>query len=71
MMNKKSPKLNLNENFFEDKHLIDKVLKVLDKFLKIHIKNQVDNGAQVIQIFDSWAGLLKEKDLPYYMYNPH
>ena len=70
MMNKKSPKLNLNENFFEDKHLIDKVLKVLDKFLKIHIKNQVDNGAQVIQIFDSWAGLLKEKDLPYYMYNP-
>ncbi|MDC2997590.1 uroporphyrinogen decarboxylase [Candidatus Pelagibacter sp.] len=70
MINKKSPKLNLNENFFEDKHLIDKVLKVLDKFLKIHIKNQVDNGAQVIQIFDSWAGLLKEKDLPYYMYNP-
>ena len=70
MMNKKSPKLNLNENFFEDKHLIDKVLKVLDKFLKIHIKNQVDNGAQVIQIFDSWAGLLKEKDLPHYMYNP-
>ena len=70
MMNKKSPKLNLNENFFEDKHLIDKVLKVLDKFLKIHIKNQVDNGAQVIQIFDSWAGLLKEKDLPYYIYNP-
>ena len=70
MMNKKSPKLNLNENFFEDKHLIDKVLEVLDKFLKIHIKNQVDNGAQVIQIFDSWAGLLKEKDLPYYMYNP-
>ena len=70
MMNKKSPKLDLNENFFEDKHLIDKVLRVLDKFLKIHIKNQVDNGAQVIQIFDSWAGLLKEKDLPYYMYNP-
>ena len=70
MMNKKSPKLNLNENFFGDIHLIDKVLKVLDKFLKIHIKNQVDNGAQVIQIFDSWAGLLKEKDLPYYMYNP-
>ena len=70
MMNKKSPKLNLNENFFEDKHLIDKVLKVLDKFLKIHIKNQVDNGAQVIQIFDSWAGLLEEKDLPNYIYTP-
>ena len=70
MINKKSPKLSLNENFFEDKYLIDKILKILDKFLKIHIKNQIDSGAQVIQIFDSWAGLLKEKDLPYYIYDP-
>ena len=70
MINKKSPKLSLNENFFENKYLIDKVLKILDKFLKIHIKNQIDNGAQIIQIFDSWAGLLKEKDLPHYIYDP-
>ena len=70
MMNKKSPKQNLNDSLFEDKYLIDKVLKILDKFLKIHIKKQIDNGAQIIQIFDSWAGLLKEKDLSYYMYNP-
>ena len=70
MINKKSPKFNLNENFFEDKFLIDKVLKILDKFLKIHIKNQIENGAQIIQIFDSWAGLLKEKDLPHYIYDP-
>ena len=70
MMNRKSPKLNLNENFFEDKYLTDEVLKVLDKFLKIHIKNQIDNGAQIIQIFDSWAGLLKEKDLRYFIYEP-
>ncbi len=70
MMNKKSPKLNLNENFFKDKLLIDKILKILDKFLKIHIKNQIDNGAQIIQIFDSWAGLLNEKDLRYYIYDP-
>jgi len=70
MINKKSPKLNLNENFFEDRYLIDEVLKILDKFLKIHIKNQIDNGAQIIQIFDSWAGLLKEKDLSHYVYGP-
>ena len=70
MINKKSPKLSLNENFFEDKYLIDKILKILDKFLKIHIKNQINNGAQIIQIFDSWAGLLKEKDLPHYIYDP-
>ena len=70
MINKKSPKLSLNENFFEDKYLIDKILKILDKFLKIHIKNQIDSGAQIIQVFDSWAGLLKEKDLSHYIYDP-
>ena len=70
MINKKSPKLDLNENFFENKFLINRVLKVLDKFLKIHVKNQINNGAQLIQIFDSWAGLLKEKDLPYFIYEP-
>ena len=70
MINKKSPKLDLNENFFENKFLINRVLKVLDKFLKIHVKNQINNGAQLIQIFDSWAGLLKEKDLSYFIYEP-
>ena len=69
MINKKSPKLNLNENFFDDKFFIDRVFKILDKFLKIHIKNQIDSGAQIIQIFDSWAGLLKEKDLSNYVYD--
>jgi len=42
----------------------------LEKFLKIHIKNQIENGANIIQIFDSWAGLLGEKDLPDYVYIP-
>ena len=36
----------------------------------IHIKNQIDSGANVIQIFDSWAGLLEEKDLPNFVYSP-
>ena len=70
MLNKKSPKSGLNNNFFEDDILINKILDILEKYLKIHIKNQIDNGAEVIQIFDSWAGLLNEKDLPYYVFNP-
>ena len=36
----------------------------------IHIRNQIENGANVIQIFDSWAGLLQEKDLENYIYSP-
>ncbi len=70
MINKQSPKLNVKDNFFKDEFLINRVLSILDKFLKIHIKNQIENGAEIIQIFDSWAGLLNEKDLPNYIYIP-
>ncbi len=70
MINQQSPKKNLKENFFKDKSLINKTLLIIEKFLKIHIKNQIDNGADVIQIFDSWAGLLEEKDLRNYIYSP-
>ena len=70
MVNLKSPKKDLNENFFKDEFLINRILLIIEKFLKVHIKNQIDNGANVIQIFDSWAGLLEEKDLPNYIYTP-
>ena len=70
MINKRSPKKELLKKIFEDKILIKKILLILDKFLKIHIDQQIKNGANVIQIFDSWAGLLDENDLPNYVYNP-
>ncbi len=70
MINQQSPKQDLKKDFFKDTLLINKTLSIIEKFLKIHIKKQVDNGASVIQIFDSWAGLLKEKDLPKYIYAP-
>ena len=49
--------------------LINRLLGIIEKFLKVHIKNQVNAGAKVIQIFDSWAGLLKDK-IPEYVYIP-
>ena len=70
MINQQSPKKKLKSNFFEDDFLINRILLIIEKFLKIHIKNQIDNGANIVQIFDSWAGLLKEKDLPNYVYTP-
>jgi len=70
MINQQSPKKKLKKDFFEKNFLINKILLILEKFLKIHIKNQVENGANVIQIFDSWAGLLEEKDLPDFIYKP-
>ncbi len=70
ILNKQSPKIKLKENFFKDFSIIEKILKIIDKFLKIHIKNQIDSGADIIQIFDSWAGLLEDKDYDFYIYNP-
>jgi len=70
MINKHSPKKELIKDFFKDKFLINRILTILEKFLKLHINQQIKNGATVIQIFDSWAGLLEEKDLPNYVYIP-
>jgi len=70
MINKHSPKKELIKDFFKDEFLINRVLIILEKFLKLHIDQQIKNGATVIQIFDSWAGLLEEKDLPNYVYIP-
>ena len=71
MINQQSPKkTKFKKDFFKDDFLINRVLLIIEKFLKIHIKNQIDNGADIIQIFDSWAGLLEKKDLPNYIYSP-
>ena len=70
MINQKSPKMGLKDDFFKDKKLISKTLEIIEKFLKVHIKFQVKNGAHIIQIFDSWAGLLEERYLEKYIYIP-
>ncbi len=70
MMNKQSPKKELSKNFLNDKLLIKDLISLIEKFLKLHINNQINNGASIIQIFDSWAGLLDEKNLSEYVYEP-
>ena len=69
MINKVSPKKGLSKEFFKDKILINETLDLLDKFIKIHIENQIKAGATIIQIFDSWAGLI-QNDFDKFLYNP-
>ena len=69
MINKVSPKNGLSKEFFKDKILINETLNLLDKFIKIHIENQIKAGATIIQILDSWAGLI-HKDFDKFLYNP-
>ena len=70
MINRHSPKKKLVNEFFKDKSLINHTLIILEKFLKLHIREQVKSGATIIQIFDSWAGLLDDKSLTDYIYKP-
>ena len=70
MLNQKSPKNEDIELNLKDKKFIEDLLEVIVKFLKIHINNQIESGATIIQIFDSWAGLLNKKDYDKYIYNP-
>tara|TARA_B100000614_G_C14519951_1_gene482162 strand:- start:578 stop:1579 length:1002 start_codon:yes stop_codon:yes gene_type:complete len=69
MVNKVSPKNGLSQEFFKDEVLINEILSLLDKFIKIHIENQIKAGATIIQIFDSWAGLI-QNDFDKFLYNP-
>ncbi len=70
MLNKQSPKKEFNKKLLEDKVFVDELLLIIDKFLKIHIHNQIKSGATIIQIFDSWAGLVNKEDLEKFIYKP-
>jgi len=71
MLNKESPKNNFDFNKInKDKFLVNRLLKKIEEITCLHIDKQIEAGANIIQIFDSWAGLLPKKELPNYCYIP-
>ena len=71
MLNKESPKNNFNFRLInEDKSLTNKLLKKIEEMICLHVDKQIEFGANIIQIFDSWAGLLPQKELLNYCYEP-
>tara|TARA_Y100001970_G_scaffold32070_1_gene39923 strand:- start:1227 stop:2231 length:1005 start_codon:yes stop_codon:yes gene_type:complete len=71
MLNKQSPKKDFNLNLLiKDQTLSRKLIEMLEEKVCLHAKKQIEAGADVIQIFDSWAGLLPEKELTNYCFSP-
>ena len=68
--------LNL-KNDYKDLYLdkfnmdFDIILEKLNKYLCIHIKNQINAGSDVVQIFDSWAGLIPFPMLDNFCFTPN
>ena len=63
-------KLNLDK-YKKYRTQINQILLELNDYLCVHIKNQINAGADVVQIFDSWAGLIPIKDIKDFCYIPN
>jgi uroporphyrinogen decarboxylase len=71
MINKSSPKGNRKLLVNLKKEEILKILKRLENLVYIHCKEQIQAGADVIQLFDSWSGLIDKKNLRQFCINPN
>jgi len=71
MLNKESPKNNFDINkIIKNKSLMRDLILKLESIIFLHAKEQVKAGADIIQIFDSWASLLPKNKLSEYCYIP-
>ena len=72
MLSIKVSKTEINKNMIKsDKFNFNQIIETLIDFLCIHIKNQMESGADVVQIFDSWAGLIPEKNIRDFCFQPN
>jgi uroporphyrinogen decarboxylase len=71
MINKNSPKGNRKLLVNLKKKEILKILKRLENLVYIHCKEQILAGADVIQLFDSWSGLIDKKNFKQFCINPN
>ena len=48
--------------YFNEKDKFIKVIELITKETKKYIKGQIDQGVEIVKLFDSWAGILAEEE---------
>ena len=71
MMGLKNDKNQINFKLVKKNKKIKLIFNKLNRYLCLHIKNQINAGADVVQIFDSWAGLIPSSHLEKLCYKPN
>jgi len=61
---------NIKKYMYDNKTLFDLLIDKLVDAISIHAINQIEAGAEVIQIFDSWSGVLSENSFYEYVIYP-
>jgi len=71
ILNKESPKKNFNsDRIIKNEEKIKKLMSKIESIIYLHLKKQIEAGADTIQIFDSWAGLLPQDKIQNYCFEP-
>ncbi|MDA7715481.1 uroporphyrinogen decarboxylase [Pelagibacteraceae bacterium] len=72
MLGVKKNKIEINFKKIKERESdINLILNKLHEYLCVHIENQMTAGADTVQIFDSWAGLLPPQSLSDYCFTPN
>lgn len=48
--------------YYQNREAAEKLLSIIGQTTAVYLKAQVDAGAQALQLFDSWSGLLSPED---------
>ena len=67
-LNKKDINFEIIERKMDE---VEIILNELNDYLCLHIENQMKAGADVVQVFDSWAGLIPNNHLNNFCYTPN
>ncbi len=61
----------INKKMRENDKFLDNLFSILEEAIFIHLSNQIESGADMVQLFDSWCGIVEgENNFQKYVIDP-